>query len=100
MRPARFNRGPRKVGPKVVAKVRRTQVQAYTADWDTISAAVIKRDGYRCTRCRRKSSPGNRLRAHHIIQVSKGGQTVPFNLRTLCDDCHELMPGHGHLKHR
>ena len=83
-----------------VAKIRRTKTQAYTTDWNSISAAVIARDGHRCTRCKRAGTATNKLRAHHIIPVSKGGRTVSYNLKTLCDQCHELQPGHGHLRHR
>lgn len=95
--------GFRPVGPKrasTVAKVRRTKVQAYgTQDqWREMSAACIKRDGYRCTRCGCGSTPDNRLNADHIIPVSRGGKTVLFNLRTLCVRCHSLMPHHGHMR--
>lgn len=83
--------------PKLVSKVRRTFEQAYTSDWSAISAGVIKRDGC-CRKCGATSTPGNKLRAHHIIPVSKGGRTVPYNLMTLCDRCHAKQPGHGHLR--
>lgn len=93
-KPARFGR-PR-VGPpklKVVSKIRRTRVQAYTDNWPAISAAIMRRDGYRCTDCGRTE----RLQVHHIISVSDGGLTVPWNLKTVCYWCHKRKPGHKHL---
>lgn len=87
-----------KIQPKLVSKIRRTKSQAYTDNWQTISVRVISRDG-KCTRCGAGSTPGNRLRAHHIIPISKGGRTTMYNLKTVCTKCHEKMPGHTHLRH-
>lgn len=92
IKPARFGRpsiGPPKL--KVVAKVRRTVKQAYTVDWDAISKAVIRRDGG-CTEC----GSTKKLNAHHIVPVSRGGRTVPFNLKTLCHICHSRKHSHMH----
>ncbi len=86
MRPAHF-----KVGPKIVAKVRRTKVQAYTSNWSAISAAIMKRDGHKCTQC--GATKG--LQVHHIIPVASGGRTCGYNLKTLCIHCHNKK--HGHL---
>jgi 5-methylcytosine-specific restriction endonuclease McrA len=93
IKPARFRTsvGPPKL--KLVSKVRRTQVQAYTVNWDAISAAVIRRDGGRCTEC----GSTKQLNAHHIIPVARGGLTVLWNLKTLCRLCHSRKPGHSHL---
>lgn len=91
----------RRVGPpkvKAVSKIRRTRTQAYTDNWDNISRNTIAMAGNRCTRCGSPGSPTNKLRAHHIIQVARGGRTVPYMLKCLCDRCHELQPGHNHLK--
>ena len=90
------------VGCKTVAKIRRTKAVAYGTpkDWSAISASTILRDGSRCTRCGCMSSVGNRLNAHHIIPVSKGGRTVSVNLKTLCNRCHAKEPGHQHMKHK
>lgn len=95
----------RPVGPKrasTVSKVRRTKVQAYgtKSDWAALSAACLKRDGNRCKQCGSPSRPGNRLNAHHIISVSRGGKSVLFNLKTLCETCHSKQPGHGHMRHK
>lgn len=91
-RPARFRVRPKTARPKVVAKVRRTKVQAYTVDWDAISKAIIKRDCGRCTEC-----PATKdLNVHHIIPVSRGGRTVGYNLKTLCRRCHSSKHSHMH----
>jgi 5-methylcytosine-specific restriction endonuclease McrA len=90
--------GPPKV--KTVSKIRRTRTQAYGSNWDATSAQTISLAGHRCSRCGTAGSKTNKLRAHHVIQVSKGGKTIPFYLKCLCDNCHELQPGHGHLRER
>jgi len=91
-RPARFKVGPTTTRPKVVAKVRRTKVEAYGVDWDAISRAVIRRDGGHCSEC--PATKG--LNVHHIIPVSRGGRTVSFNLKTLCHRCHSRKHTHMH----
>lgn len=48
---------------------------------------IMKRDGFRCTICGRTAEDGVKLHVDHIKPVSKGGLTVPDNLRTLCQDC-------------
>ena len=48
---------------------------------------IMKRDGFRCTICGRTAEDGIKLHVDHIRPVSKGGKTVPENLRTLCEDC-------------
>lgn len=49
---------------------------------------IMKRDGFRCVLCGRGAKEdGVKLHVDHIIPISKGGRTVPNNLRTLCDSC-------------
>lgn len=48
---------------------------------------IMKRDRFRCVLCGRTSKDGIALHVDHILPVSKGGQTIPSNLRTLCDVC-------------
>lgn len=48
---------------------------------------ILKRDNFRCQICGSTANDGAKLHIDHIIPVSKGGQTVPNNLRTLCDRC-------------
>jgi 5-methylcytosine-specific restriction endonuclease McrA len=59
-------------------------------EWNQIRAAVLKRDGYRCTNadC---TAPRNRLNVHHRIERSDGGSDQPSNLRTLCQSCHSRL---------
>lgn len=91
--------GPPKVGPKkpkLVAKIRRTKVQAYGTftNWMAVRASIIKRDGNKCRRC----GSAEHLQVDHIIPIAKGGQTVDANLWTLCDICHSNRPGHKTAK--
>lgn len=88
--------GPPKV--KTVSKIRRTHTQAYGKDWNKTSAKTISMAGNRCSKCGTYGSATNKLRSHHIIPVSKGGKTVPFYLKCVCDRCHEKEPGHNHLR--
>jgi 5-methylcytosine-specific restriction endonuclease McrA len=92
IRPAKFRTKPTSVGPKTVAKIRRTKTEAYTHDWDAISKAIIRRDGGCCTHCRSTK----RLNVHHIVPIAKGGRTVGFNLITLCSSCHSAKHSHMH----
>ena len=48
---------------------------------------ILRRDGFRCTICGRGQEDGVKLHVDHIRPVSKGGRTIPENLRTLCQDC-------------
>jgi 5-methylcytosine-specific restriction endonuclease McrA len=59
-------------------------------DWKRLRAAVLARDGYRCT----VSGCGT---AHvlpnvdHRVPRSKGGADIMSNLRTLCQPCHSRL---------
>jgi HNH endonuclease len=50
---------------------------------------ILKRDNFKCRGC--GSSPATNpliiLHVDHIIPLSKGGETTPDNLQTLCSDC-------------
>ena len=48
---------------------------------------ILKRDDFRCQICGSTAQDGVKLHVDHIVPVSKGGQTIPSNLRTLCDRC-------------
>lgn len=48
---------------------------------------ILKRDGFKCTICGATQADGVKLHVDHIIPISKGGKTIPKNLRTLCDRC-------------
>lgn len=94
----RISVGPAKAS--VVAKIRRTSVQAYgtRTAWSDIRDAVKKRDGYKCVKCNRPESEHG-LQVDHIIEVSKGGHSVMHNLRSLCPYCHAARPSHRKAKH-
>lgn len=50
---------------------------------------ILKRDCFRCVKCGRSPATtyGLELHVDHIKPWSKGGLTVPENLRSLCRDC-------------
>jgi len=48
---------------------------------------IMKRDGFRCVLCGRDAYDGVKLHVDHIVPVCRGGQTVEWNLRTLCEEC-------------
>ena len=54
---------------------------------DSLRYDIMKRDGFRCQLCGATASAGVTLHIDHIVPVSKGGKTVPSNLRTLCSRC-------------
>jgi len=63
----------------------------YPENWDEISAAVKRRDGYRCVDCGMKDVI---LHAHHILSLSKGGTNDLGNLKSLCESCHARYHEH------
>lgn len=48
---------------------------------------IAKRDNYTCQKCGRYMPDGFGLEIDHIVPVSKGGETVPWNLQVLCYKC-------------
>lgn len=54
---------------------------------DGLRYDILKRDGFRCQICGASAKDGVKLHVDHIVPVSKGGKTVPSNLRTLCNRC-------------
>lgn len=54
---------------------------------DSLRYDILKRDNFRCVLCGISASQGAILHVDHILPVSKGGKTIPKNLRTLCDRC-------------
>lgn len=61
---------------------------------DPIRREVLRRDGYRCLKCKwghelwNKSDPRN-LELHHKLHHAKGGENTPDNLLTVCTVCHD-----------
>lgn len=54
---------------------------------DKLRYDILKRDNFKCQKCGTSANDGAKLHVDHIIPVSKGGQTTPSNLQTLCDRC-------------
>lgn len=54
---------------------------------DSLRYDILSRDNFTCVICGSSSKQGARLHVDHIIPVSKGGKSVPSNLRTLCERC-------------
>ncbi|MBP5269553.1 MAG: HNH endonuclease [Clostridia bacterium] len=54
---------------------------------DSLRYDILNRDGFKCVICGATARQGARLHVDHIIPVSKGGKSVPENLRTLCERC-------------
>ena len=50
---------------------------------------ILLRDGFRCLSCGKSpiTSPGVELHVDHIIPWSKGGETIPENLKCKCSQC-------------
>lgn len=67
-------------------------------EWQKIRTKVLKRDGYKCTKCGCSRSFDNPLDIHHIRRLSRGGSDSLSNLITLCRRCHSKQDGHSHMR--
>lgn len=80
-----------------VTKIKR---DSYGEDWRTMTAAVRRRDQFKCVFCQKpedmKSDPKVYHDVHHLIELSGGGRTVMSNLVTICKTCHARR--HPHLR--
>jgi len=61
---------------------------------DAVKRDVLRRDGYRCTKCNWSHEEWNRsdprhLELHHEKPHSEGGENTEDNLITLCTVCHD-----------
>lgn len=56
---------------------------------DRLRFQILMRDGFTCKTCGRSpiNEMGVKLHVDHIIPWSKGGETVPDNLETKCEQC-------------
>lgn len=52
---------------------------------------VLKRDGYLCQSCKKKTKNNSELHVHHIKFRSNGGTDTKNNLITLCKPCHDKL---------
>ena len=63
-------------------------------NWNRIRAAILKRDGFRCTwftdgvRCSARATD-----VDHIVPAHRGGGDDPDNLRSLCKWHHDRKTG-------
>jgi hypothetical protein len=63
---------------------------------DDVRREVLRRDKYRCSRCRWSHDEWNpsdprHLELHHIKHHARGGENVKANLKTLCTVCHDKV---------
>lgn len=74
---------------KKLRQTRQYQIQLERAKMtDSLRYDMLKRDNFRCQICGATAQDdGVKLHVDHIVPVSKGGRTIPSNLRTLCDRC-------------
>lgn len=63
----------------------------YPDDWGTLAGLVRQRDEFECRNCGATGGPRGNTELHvdHQQPRSKGGEDLPYNLRTLCRACHE-----------
>ncbi len=54
---------------------------------DSLRYDILSRDNFCCVICGASASLGARLHVDHIVPISKGGKSIPSNLRTLCERC-------------
>jgi len=66
---------------KQLSSVERSEIS------DSLRYDILNRDGFKCVICGARKSQGVRLHVDHIVPVSKGGRSIPDNLRTLCERC-------------
>jgi len=65
----------------------------YPEDWEQISLQYRQKVGFICEGCGAHARDGH---VHHILPVSRGGDSSENNLLFLCKQCHSLK--HPHMK--
>lgn len=63
---------------------------------DSVKREVLRRDGYRCTKCNWSHEEWNRsdprhLELHHVKPHAQGGKNTEENLITICTVCHDKI---------
>jgi 5-methylcytosine-specific restriction endonuclease McrA len=67
----------------------------HSRSWKKMRAAVLRRDGYRCQRCKRYGRLRQATTVHHIKHLDEYPELAmePDNLVSVCAACHnELHP--------
>lgn len=73
---------------KSTQEAHQLQIKAERAKMtDSLRYDILKRDNFRCQICGATAQDGVKLHVDHIVPVSKGGKSVPSNLRVLCERC-------------
>ena len=85
MVPGRYSELKAKIAYQNSEEARKKRARSQMTD--KLRYEILKRDGFRCKLCGRTADDGVKLHVDHIVPVAKGGETVPDNLRTLCEDC-------------
>jgi 5-methylcytosine-specific restriction endonuclease McrA len=95
-KPSRLARDVAKWERRMSAAERKAiEDRAERAAWQTVSALVKARDGYRCRVCSMRTTrmgcgdPRRWAHVHHIVYRSAGGGSYPRNLILLCGRCHD-----------
>lgn len=66
-------------------------------------AAVDARDEHRCRVCGKRGSPTavgllERIHRHHMVYRSRGGESAPWSVLSVCAGCHALIHVAGTLR--
>ncbi|HOD18538.1 MAG TPA: DEAD/DEAH box helicase [Candidatus Cloacimonadota bacterium] len=94
------------LSPEVVKKVKdlglwRNEANNYGPGWELLSAAIRKRDLYRCRHCGLEETD-KAFAVHHITPFRKFDKpeqaNQPDNLITLCPRCHRLAEQQVHIQ--
>jgi len=81
--------------PKTIADKR----GGYADNWEEISHAYRKQQGFHCEACDvNLTRYPHLLHTHHINGVKR--DNLPSNFRALCIDCHRKEPSHEHMQVR
>ena len=66
-----------------------TEGQVELTRFSEVRKAVLARDRYRCTNCRKPEEQAETLDVDHIVPRGSGGSERISNLHTLCRKCHD-----------